>query len=337
MIQFDALGSFAAIAALALFFASSFVMIWRLGVLENKGMEGTVLGTLVMPYCSGLSNLIFAYLLGSQGGNGKLVWENCIVNNATNLTLLIGLPALISGLVIIPKAKQADGKKKGKAKAPAGNQDLFKINRLSLILTLLAVIFFTGALWALSFDGKITKSDAWVLIGLFFFWQVFHVFDVMKYNVSSKKNLNAMVLIEFVLILFSGYIMFESIDWLLNWIMALGDQFIGSKGVGWISGWLMVVPNAMMAMYYSLKKRPEIAYSSQIGDGHICIPFCIGIFALFNTISVPKSFEQGLILIGGAAVLHLLFLILFGRLPRLIGACFVLSYGWFVYQGVITA
>ncbi|MCK5723474.1 MAG: sodium:calcium symporter, partial [Gammaproteobacteria bacterium] len=73
--------------SLALFFAASFLMIWRLGSLETKGLEGTVLGTLIMPYCSGLSNLIFAYFLGRSGGSGSMVLENCIVNNVTNLTL----------------------------------------------------------------------------------------------------------------------------------------------------------------------------------------------------------------------------------------------------------
>ena len=36
--------------SLILFIAASVVMIWRLEALEKKGFEGTVLGTLVMPY-----------------------------------------------------------------------------------------------------------------------------------------------------------------------------------------------------------------------------------------------------------------------------------------------
>jgi hypothetical protein len=67
---------------------------FRLNVLERKGLEGTVLGTLVMPYASGFPNLMFAFSLGRQGGSGSVIVENCIVNNVTNLTLLIGLPAL---------------------------------------------------------------------------------------------------------------------------------------------------------------------------------------------------------------------------------------------------
>ena len=55
---------------LALFIAASFLMLWRLEVMSAKGFEGTVLGTLVMPYCSGMGNLIFAFILGRNGGTG---------------------------------------------------------------------------------------------------------------------------------------------------------------------------------------------------------------------------------------------------------------------------
>ena len=79
--------------SLALFLVCSVLMVYRLNVLERKGLEGTVLGTLVMPYASGFPNLMFAFSLGRQGGSGSVIVENCIVNNVTNLTLLIGLPA----------------------------------------------------------------------------------------------------------------------------------------------------------------------------------------------------------------------------------------------------
>ena len=38
-------------------------MIWRLQAIEGKGFEGTVLGTLIMPYCLGFANLVFAYVM----------------------------------------------------------------------------------------------------------------------------------------------------------------------------------------------------------------------------------------------------------------------------------
>ena len=77
--------------------------------LENKGFEGTVLGTLIMPYCSGFANLIFAYVMSSSASNGKLVIENCIVNNATNLTLILGLSVLFGSSIVSQKGNSRIG------------------------------------------------------------------------------------------------------------------------------------------------------------------------------------------------------------------------------------
>jgi len=122
-------------------------MIWRLEVMTDSGFEGTVLGTLVMPYCSGVGNLIFAFMLGARGGPGSAVMENALVNNITNLTLLIGLPALFWGLSLAP-----EGRKKSVVRES-------HVNRLSLLLTLVAGMFFTVAVWALVRDGQIVFSD----------------------------------------------------------------------------------------------------------------------------------------------------------------------------------
>ena len=88
---------------LALFLICSLLMIWRLNVIETKGFEGTVVGTVVMPYCSGFANLAFAYVMATTGGKAEMVLENCLVNNVTNLTLLLGIPALFWGMNLYQK------------------------------------------------------------------------------------------------------------------------------------------------------------------------------------------------------------------------------------------
>lgn len=316
-----------------LFNASSLLMIWALGRMEKRGVEGTALGTLVMPYCSGLSNLIFAGQMGAEGSsNGTLVLENCLVNNATNLTLLIGLPALIWGMQILPKAKA-----KGKGKAKQLVQEVHHLNRLSLLLTLTAGLFFTGAFWAVAGDGVLTRRESFMLIGIFLFWQVFQVFDVMKYNVVKKQRQGFSILLDFLIVIAGGYIMFESIDWMVGWIVGMGDSFMGRGGLGWLSGWLMVLPNAFLAFYYTFKKRSDIAYSSQVGDGHICIPLCLGVYGLFvekSHLDLP-SFDMCLAVICGSLVIHIAFVLTLGRLPRWMGLLLVASYGVFIYNGLI--
>jgi len=66
------LGAIAPYAAVALFFLANFLVVWRLEVLSNKGVEGTVLGTLFMPFCSGMGNLIFALVLANRRGTARM-------------------------------------------------------------------------------------------------------------------------------------------------------------------------------------------------------------------------------------------------------------------------
>jgi cation:H+ antiporter len=311
--------------SLLLFLACSTLMIWRLNALERKGLEGTVLGTLLMPYASGFPNLMFAYSLGRQGGSGAVIIENCIVNNVTNLTLMIGLPALVWSLVVVPSrsARVRQG--------PISKTQ--RLNILSLMLTLVAMLFFTGALWALSRDGRIDFGDGMVLVGLFLFWQVLHVFDLLKYNIHQHRRLSWTIFVDILLVVLLGVGVLSGIDRLVAWIMALGPGSILYDHLGILSGCLMVLPNGVLAAYYAWAGRADIVYSSQVGDGHICIPMCIGLFTLFCVIQVPAQMTLGIVIILAAGVLHLFFISVMGRLPRFMGATLILAYGVFLYSG----
>jgi cation:H+ antiporter len=310
---------------LLMFIAGSFVMIWRLEAMSDNGFEGTVLGTLVMPYCSGIGNLVFTFLIVQRNGPASAVVENCLVNNVTNMTLLIGLPAVIWGLNVTGKsgAKKGNGKGSGRK-----NQEL---NRLSLLLTLTAVLFFTGATWALSRDGRLDFGDGLVLVGLFAFWQCIHVFDVLKSNVRQGRSFSWMLPVDLVLLLTGATGIYLSTDWLVKW--SSQSQFV-SDHLGWLSGWLMVLPNALLAFYYAWRGRPEVIYSSQVGDGHICIPLCLGIYALNHTLHMPQLFEMGVVILGAATLLHIICVAALGSLPRMVGISLIVAYVVFLAKGL---
>jgi cation:H+ antiporter len=97
----------------------------------------------------------------------------------------------------------------------------------------------------------------------------------------------------------------------------------------------MVVPNAFLALYYARAGRQDIVVSSQIGDSHICIPMCIGLFALSDKISVPDFFQTGVYVILGAGVIHFLSIALLGRLPRIMGYVLLGAYALFLYKGIV--
>ena len=311
-----------------IFLAGSFLMIWRLEAMNKSGVEGTVLGTLVMPYCSGMGNLIFAFIMARKAGLGDKVLENALVNNVTNMTVLLGLPAIFWTMNVLPASKASKGKKK------KSDQKEYKINRLSLLLTLTAAIFFTGAVWALGADGKINSGDGFVLIGLFLFWQCFHIFEVLKSNVRQNKSFTWQLPFDLLLLGVGRYAIYFSTEWLVNWISGIHSGFISAKYLGWLSGWLMVLPNGLLALYYARRGNPEVVYTSQVGDGHISIPLCLGIFSMYQTIDLPRFFYTGAKILLFAAVIHFVFVALLGRLPRLMGWVLTGTYLIFLYVGL---
>ena len=295
--------------------------------MSDEGVEGTVLGTLVMPYCSGIGNLIFAFVLGIKRGPGAEVLTNALVNNVTNLTLLIGLPAAIWGMSVSPAKKLKSKKNKAQTQE-------HKINRLSMLLTLTAGLFFTGAVWALGRDGKLDFGDGLVLIGLFLFWQCFHVFEVLKTNVRQNKSYSWTLPFNLALLGLGAYITYFTTDWLVDWLSGIHTGFISAKYLGWLSGWLMVLPNGILAFYYAWRGNPEIVYTSQVGDGHISIPLCLGIFALYQPIQIPAFFRFAVLILLIAAFAHFFFVALLGRLPRFIGWLLTAGYGLFLLKGL---
>lgn len=309
---------------LAGFVAASFLMIWRLHAVEGKGFEGTLLGTLIMPYCSGFANLVFVFVMMRSGGNGGLVIENSLVNNVTNLTLILGLTALC----FTAAAPQA-AKKKSKSQV-----DLYRLYRLDMLLTLVALFLFTGALWALAKDGELGFYDGLVLIGLFLFWQILHVFEVLKNNVRKNQAIHWSIVFDLLLIGVAAYLIYLSVDYLVNWISTAHNPWFSMDNLGWLSGFIMVVPNAFLALYYARAGRHDIVVSSQVGDGHICIPMCVGLSALAQPIAVPGFFQWGAWIILGAGALHFLSIAIWGRLPHIVGALLLAGYGVFLYKGL---
>jgi cation:H+ antiporter len=72
-----------------------------------------------------------------------------------------------------------------------------------------------------------------------------------------------------------------------------------------------------------------------VGDGHVCIPLCIGVFALYRPIQAPPFFQEGLFILLSAAALHFVIVAVFGRLPRPVGWVLTAAYGVFLYKGLL--
>ncbi len=305
------------------FFVASALLLACLNHMERQGLEGTVLGTLVMPYGSGAPNIIFVGVLVHRMGSTTEVVVNALVNNVTNLSILLGLPALIYGLEILPTRK-----------IPQKERRERRLNRLSLMLTLIAALFFAALTWALGKDGTFSTGDGVALVASFVFWQCFHVLDVMRTNVRQKRSLRPVLMLDLAGAAFGVALMLFAIDRLVAWLGTRSTGWLSIQHIGWLSGWLMVLPNAVPAFYYAARKRADIVYSSQVGDGHICIPFCIGLAALFGPVAAPSLLPVGLAAVLVLAVIHAVFTCFWGRLPRWGGALLIVAYGVFAWHGL---
>jgi cation:H+ antiporter len=317
----SSLGVFAPYTCILLFMLASLLVVWRLEVLSGQGVEGTVLGTIFMPFCSGMGNVVFALVLALNSGDGNDVIINCLFNNITNLTLLIGAPVLIWSMASIPRRKSQKALRE------------FRAGRLSLALNLIAAFFFSLILWALALDEEISRSDGIVLLALFVFWQCFHIYDVKKTNLLKKKTYPRSLVLDVGLLLFGAFLIFISTDWLVQWFQSLESERIPGEFLGWASGVLMVLPNALLAFYYGARDRMDVVYTSQSGDAHMCIPFCVGLFAVFRSISAGEFLEKSLLILMGLCLLHLLFVTVLGRLPRFVAGIFIAAFIAFLWIG----
>ena len=318
----SSLGSFAPVACIVLFLLASVLVVWRLEVLSEQGVEGTVLGTIFMPFCSGMGNLVFAWVLARNAGEGNDVVLNCLFNNVTNLTLLVAAPVLIWSMASIPRKKSQAALRE------------FRIGRLSLSLNLVGVFFFSFILWALAMDGEIARTDGIVLLALFVFWQCFHIYDVKKTNLLKKKAYPKTLGLDVALLLLGAFLVFISTDWLVQWFQGFEEGRLPAGFLGWASGALMVLPNALLAFYYGARDRMDVVYTSQSGDAHMCIPFCIGLFAVFHAIPTDSFLQQSLWVLMGLSLGHLIFVAVLGRLPRFAAAFFIAAFGYFLWMGL---
>jgi len=56
---------------------------------------------------------------------------------------------------------------------------------------------------------------------------------------------------------------------------------------------------------------------------------------MLHPLTLPKFFPVVIALLGGAVVLHFLFVALLGRLPRLMGGVLVIAYLVFLFLGLL--
>jgi cation:H+ antiporter len=87
-----------------------------------------------------------------------------------------------------------------------------------MLFTLLAVLFFTGAVWALGRDGQLTFNDGLVLVGCFCSGNASTCSRCCRAMSAAAKSPGWSVGLNLALLGVGAYASYVSIDWLVAWL-----------------------------------------------------------------------------------------------------------------------
>jgi cation:H+ antiporter len=91
----------------------------------------------------------------------------------------------------------------------------------------------------------------------------------------------------------------------------------------------------VLALYYAWFKQPATVYASQVGDAHVSIPLCLGVFALFHPMGLPPMYHTAMLILLGVTLVHLFFVGVLGKLPWPAGLILVVVFIYFVGTGLL--
>jgi cation:H+ antiporter len=304
---------------LALFLLGSFLMLWRTVAMTNQGGSSQVISRLARPYISSLGNLLFIWIVIKRAIPETELVLNLWTNNLTSLCLLLALPALIWGLDLNAKSRAQKVLRENKRQ------------RLSLALTLSAMICYYLITWQINRDGEINRNDGFILIGLFALWQCLQIFEELKKSAGPNTGWQPMILLDLFVISTGGFLTLLAVEGIVDAITAQEDGFISGKQLGLVTAWLMVLPNAGLACYYGWQQNSQDVYQSQVGDAQVCIPLGIGLFAIFKPLPLPEFIQNGLLFLAAVALVHLICSLALRELPRLVAATLLAIYGYALF------
>jgi len=172
----------------------------------------------------------------------KEVLTNCLVNNFTNLTLILVLPALLWGLALVPSP--AAGARR--PTEPVQQSRWLMLNpdrRLSVLLTLVAVLLLHRATWVLGEDGRLDRQDGFILIGSLPSGSAFSLRRPQAQRPAAHFVQRAFLPRRRIVLVSPTEFMSASTGWSPG-SRSNTAALIERHHLGWLSGWLMSCPRA---------------------------------------------------------------------------------------------
>lgn len=290
------------------------------GTAGHFGMPPLLIGMVIVGFGTSAPEMVVSALAASQGNPG-IALGNAYGSNITNIALILGLTALISPIAVHSQVLRKE---------------------LPILIALAALAAYQ--LW----DGHVSRTDAWILLGLFaclMGWTIRQGLrnktDVLGSEVAEELAAHPVALSKSVWQLILGLVLLVASSRLLVWGAVEIAQGLGVSDI--IIGLTIIaigtsLPELASSLAATRKGEHDIALGNVLGSNIFNTLAVVGIAGAIHPMSVgPEVLSRDLLVMAALTLLLFVFCYGFrgpGRINRLEGLVLLYCYiGYMVYLG----
>lgn len=290
------------------------------GTAGHFGMPPLLIGMVIVGFGTSAPEMVVSALAASQGNPG-IALGNAYGSNITNIALILGLTALISPIAVHSQVLRKE---------------------LPILIALAGLAAYQ--LW----DGHVSRTDAWILLGLFaclMGWTIRQGLrnktDVLGSEVAEELAAHPVALSKSVWQLILGLVLLVASSRLLVWGAVEIAQGLGVSDI--VIGLTIIaigtsLPELASSLAATRKGEHDIALGNVLGSNIFNTLAVVGIAGAIHPMSVgPEVLSRDLLVMTALTLLLFVFCYGFrgpGRINRLEGLVLLSCYlGYMVYLG----
>ena len=290
------------------------------GTAGHFGMPPLLIGMVIVGFGTSAPEMVVSALAASQGNPG-IALGNAYGSNITNIALILGLTALISPIAVHSQVLRKE---------------------LPILIVLAGLAAFQ--LW----DGHVSRTDAWILLGLFaclMGWTIQQGLrnktDVLGSEVAEELAAHPAPLSKALWQLILGLVLLVASSRLLVWGAVEIAQGLGVSDI--VIGLTIIaigtsLPELASSLAATRKGEHDIALGNVLGSNIFNTLAVVGIAGVIHPMSVgPEVLSRDLLVMTALTLLLFVFCYGFrgpGRINRFEGLVLLSCYiGYMVYLG----
>ena len=284
------------------------------GIATKLGIPQLVIGLTIVAMGTSAPEAAVSITAALQG-SAEITIGNVVGSNILNILIILGISALVYPLVV---------------------------SKTTILADIPVMIGATILLFALGYDGSISRLDAGILL-VFFVAYLGFLFYLTKKNQAAEKLLSPsdiekeensktekvfslpkailLTVVGLALIILGSNFCVDSATAIAR-MVGLSERFIGLTIVALGTS----LPELFTSVSASIKKNSDIAIGNIVGSNIFNILFIVGLSGLIIPVPFAEPFRFDTIIALAAAVLLLLFALPKKRLSRVCGAIFLIAY-----------